>query len=157
MELFKLDLDFSQMDELSGLMSKFGVMSKDSMPNTSKAVHKAAEYTQNRWSEYLAGGSLDGIDPLEKTIAPGKTGLHIEDGGAFRSDVVTNSKRVIEIQEGKDPVFYDMKTTHPYGKKSRVSKKGIPYLIIPFRWGTPGVNGSDRRWNNTIMELNKIF
>ena len=33
---------------------------------------------------------------------------------------------------------YDMKETHPKGKRSRVSKEGVPYLIIPFRHGTPG-------------------
>jgi hypothetical protein len=37
-----------------------------------------------------------------------------------------------------------MKTTHPYGKKSRVSKEGIPYLIVPFRWGTPNEKGGAR-------------
>ena len=52
-------------------------------------------------------------------------------------------------------VEYDMKQTHPYGKKSRVSIKGIPYLIIPFRWGTP--NGKDTKrahFNNVIPQKN---
>ena len=48
-----------------------------------------------------------------------------------------------------------MKQTHPYGKKSRVSKKGIPYLIIPFRWGTPNSKGTKRaHFNNFIPQKN---
>jgi hypothetical protein len=34
-----------------------------------------------------------------------------------------------------------MKQTHTHGPRSRVSKKGVPYLIVPFRWGTPGAKG----------------
>jgi hypothetical protein len=54
-----------------------------------------------------------------------------------------------------------MKEKYPYGKKSRVSKKGIPYLIIPFRWGTPSgkkdANGKDiprGHFNNVIPQKN---
>ena len=152
MESFKLEWDFSQAQEIQGLFSQFQIMTQETMPNTSKAVHKAAQYVQNRWSEYLAGGELPNIDKLENPVDPSKTGLRIEDKGAFNSEVVTSSKKVVEIQEGADPVFYDMKQTHPYGRRSRVSKKGIPYLIIPFRWGTPNGKGTARRWNNVIPQ-----
>lgn len=152
MESIKLEWDFTQAQELQGLFSQFNIMSQETMPNTSKAVHKAAQYVQNRWSEYLAGGELPNIDKLENPVDPSKTGLRIEDKGAFNSEVVTGSRKVIEIQEGSDPVYYDMKQTHPYGRRSRMSKKGIPYLIIPFRWGTPNGKGTARRWNNVIPQ-----
>ena len=62
-----------------------------------------------------------------------------------------------QIQNGM-PEF-DMKTKYPYGNKSRVSKKGVPYLIIPFRWGTPNKNGGARaHFGNTIpLEVYKIL
>ena len=58
---------------------------------------------------------------------------------------------------------FDMKTKYPYGNKSRVTQsgknKGVPYLIIPFRWGTPNKDGSARaHFGNTIpLEVYKIL
>lgn len=40
---------------------------------------------------------------------------------------------------------FDYKTTHPYGNKSRVSKDGTPYLIIPFRRFTPNAGREYQR------------
>jgi hypothetical protein len=43
-----------------------------------------------------------------------------------------------------------MKTTHPFGPRSRFSEKtGYPYLIVPFRWGTPKATGF-----KNVMPLN---
>lgn len=39
----------------------------------------------------------------------------------------------------------DYKQTHPYGNKSRVSKDGTPYLIIPFRRFTPNAGREYQR------------
>ena len=44
-----------------------------------------------------------------------------------------------------------MKKTHPFGPKSRVSEDGVPYLIIPIRWGTPGNNGEQRVGFKNVM------
>lgn len=63
--------------------------------------------------------------------------------GEHDYSVYTKNKRIIEMNDGSPAVEYDMKQTHPYGKKSRVSKKGIPYLIINFRWRTPGKKAAD--------------
>lgn len=152
MESIKLDYDFSQMGELAQMFDKFAILDKNAMPNTSKSVHAAAQYVQNVWSNYLAGGELEGIDPLEHPISPKNANLRIENKGPFSEDIVSSSKKVVEIQTGSDPVYYDMKRTHPYGLKSRMSSKGVPYLIIPFRWGTPNDKGTKRRWNNVIPQ-----
>ena len=154
MEGIKLDFDFSEMNELAQLFDHFALLNKNVMPNTSKSVTAAAQYVQSVWSDYLAGGELNGIEVLDKPINPKNARLRIDNKGDFASDVVSDSRQVIDIQQGTQPVYYDMKQTHPYGNKSRVNKDGIPYLIIPFRWGTPGNNGSNRRWNNTIPQIN---
>lgn len=152
MDIINLNFDLSQLKEIQDAIKKFGAANKDTFPATSASFHNAAEYAQNIWNEYLTGGNLEGIEPLEKPINPKNANLHIVDNGDFESSVVTNSKQVEEIQQGSNPVYYDMKKTHPYGLKSRVNKDGIPYLIIPFRWGTPNGKGTKRRWNNVIPQ-----
>jgi len=62
--------------------------------------------------------------------------------GPFDAEVYTESPYMERIVKGTPRV--DMKETYPYGKKSRVSKKGVPYLIVPFRWGTPNQEGKGR-------------
>jgi hypothetical protein len=51
----------------------------------------------------------------------------------FSHSIFSNESMMKYLEEGLPS--YDMRKTHPYGKKSRVSKKGIPYLVIQFRHG----------------------
>lgn len=153
MAQYSMEFDLSQIKELQDAINKFGAANKDVLPATSAAFHSSAEYVQNLWSNYVyGGGKLDGLEPLEKPLSPKNVKFHIEDKGDFSSSVVSSSRQLETVQNGENPVDYDMKKTHPYGRKSRVSKKGIPYLIIPFRWGTPNGKGSTRRWNNVIPQ-----
>lgn len=152
METVKLSFDLSQIKELQDAINKFGAANKETFPAISESFHRSAQYAQNIWNNYLLGGELEGIEPLDKPLNPKNINLHVVDKGDFESAVVSNSNKLDEIQHGSQPVFYDMKQTHPYGRKSRVSKDGIPYLIIPFRWGTPNGKGTKRRWNNVIPQ-----
>lgn len=153
MATFSLEFDLSQLKELQDTLAKFSAVDKNVLPATSAAFHSSAEYVQNLWSNYVYGiGELDGIEPLEKPLNPKNVRFRIEDKGDFSSSIISNSQQLEAIQNGQKPVDYDMKKTHPYGKKSRISKKGIPYLIIPFRWGTPNKKGTKRRWNNVIPQ-----
>ena len=73
--------------------------------------------------------------------------------GDLSYTIYSDSRQLEQKTHGSKEVEYDMKQTHPYGKKSRVSKKGIPYLIIPFRWGTPNQKGTKRaHFNNVIPQ-----
>ena len=54
----------------------------------------------------------------------------------FNYFIVTDYPVAKFIEDGTPT--YDMKDTHPFGKKSRVNAKGDPYLIIPFRHGAHG-------------------
>lgn len=131
---------------------------KQACPNTSKAVQQALEIIQNKWGKYLAGdGELDGIGMNKNPSGKAARSLSNHMTGDFAGEVTTNHPEAEKIQNGSHDVVYDMKKTHPYGPNSRVSAKGIPYLIIPFRWGTPGdkknSNGEEigrARWNNFI-------
>ncbi len=155
MDKISLDFDLDSLNTLNNYITKIGAANKEVLPNTSNAFHQSAQYIQNVWSNYLYGNDkLDGIDALEKPLKPKDVNFRITDKDDFHSSVSATSDRLNEIQNGKNPVYYDMKQTHPYGKKSRVSKKGIPYLIIPFRWASPNGKGTKRRWNNVIPQKN---
>jgi hypothetical protein len=51
----------------------------------------------------------------------------------------------------------DMKETHTKGPRSRVSKDGIPYLIVPFRWGTPKTVGFKNVMPINVYSIVKKF
>lgn len=154
MTVYEMEFDLRQVQELQNAINKFGAANKSVLPYTSASVYKAAQYVQNVWSNYVyGGGGLDGLEPLEKPLKPNRGDFRIENNGDFSASVKTDSKKIEEIEKGTNPVYYDMKEKHPYGKKSRVSKDGIPYLIIPFRWGTPNKKGTARaHFNNVIPQ-----
>ena len=150
-----LEVTMEGMEFIQGLManSLAGAIDSSVLPNTSASFYEAGKHVANVWNKYLAGeGTLDGIEPLEKPIPPKDVKIKVTQNSDFDVSVKSDSERLRKIQEGENPVYYDMKQTHPYGRKSRVSAKGIPYLIIPFRWGTPNGKGTKRRWNNVIPQ-----
>lgn len=147
-------------DAVQGLINEIVTnnWTKTSNPNTSNSVDEALKYIQATWADYLAGGGeLNDIGMNKNPSGKAAQSLRHYLTGDFAGEVTTNHPDAEKIQNGTHEVVYDMKKTHPYGNKSRVSKKGIPYLIIPFRWGTPtgkkNSNGEEigrARWNNYI-------
>lgn len=147
-------VDSEKLLELSKLFPQG--MTEAALPNTSVAVEQAANYVRNVWTDYLAGEtSLDGIENLEKVTSSMIRSIKQRKLRDMMYEVYSNNTELEKLTNGTPDVDYDMKKTHPYGLKSRVSSKGIPYLIIPFRWGTPNSKGTKRRWNNFIPQ--KIY
>lgn len=110
------------------------------LPNTAKAVEQAAKVVQGAWYEYAMGKrTFTGVPPLKNPSGGYAKGIKIEQSGPFRRTVV-NTTQVAESLEYGTPEL-DMKETHTKGPRSRVSKKGVAYLIVPFRWGTPKTVG----------------
>ena len=91
------------------------------------------------WTGYLRGKqSLNGIDFMSGVTSAMVQSIRARYNGDLSYTIYSDNRQLEEKQKGRAAVEFDMKKTHPYGKKSRVSKKDhIPYLIIPFRWGTP--------------------
>lgn len=119
------------------------------MPRTKAAFDMAAKLIQKSWQNWAMGGSIAGATAIKKPSPNLVRSIKIRRIGDFEVSIETDSPYMERIQNGV--VEFDMKDTYPYGKKSRVSKKGIPYLIIPFRWGTPGSAGRSRaHFGNTI-------
>lgn len=131
------------------------------MPRTMGAFSAAAKLIQKSWQNWAMGGSLIGAADIKNPNPRLAASIRIRGISDFDISIETDSRYMERIQNGT-PEF-DMKTKYPYGNKSRVAQsgknKGIPYLIIPFRWGTPNESGGARaHFGNTIpLEVYKIM
>lgn len=148
MELF--EIKFSE-EDINRLSDEFPPgFTEAALPELASVVKGTAYSISNAWKKYLnKEQGLEGIEFLEKTNKSMITSVKVRKNKDFDYTVYSDSPEMEKATKGTDPVYYDMKKTHPYGKKSR-NKGGVPYLIIPFRWGTPNDKGTKRRWNNTI-------
>lgn len=155
MTTFTIEYDISELKKL--VKEGFENAPEQTLPNTAMAFQRAAEYIRNTWTGYLAGEtSLNGIDFLDGVTSKMVQSVMMRKNGDFDHSVYSENLQLEQKVKGSKEVEYDMKKTHPYGKNSRVAKtgknKGVPYLIIPFRWGTPNGKDTKRRWNNFIPQ-----
>ena len=121
------------------------------MPRTKAAFNQASKLIQKSWQNWAMGGSIAGAADIKNPSPNLARSIKIRGIGDFDISIETDSPYMERIQNGV--AEFDMKDTYPYGKKSRVSKKGIPYLIIPFQWGTPNSSGGSRaHFGNTITQ-----
>lgn len=128
MTTFKIEYDISELKKL--VKEGFENAPEQSLPNTAKAFVEATRAIEMMWQDVIS--SMPGVTPIMvKSIRSRKN-------GDFDYSIFSENQYLEKLNNGSKEVEYDMKKTHPYGKKSRVSKKGIPYLIIKFRWRTPG-------------------
>jgi hypothetical protein len=149
---FEITLD----SDLLQRMAAMGI--KDSWPAAKAAFDASAKTIQGAWRGWALGGSLMGIPHISNPSTNLARSIKIRKNANFDVNIETDSAHAQRIRDGTPEL--DMKTTHPYGKKSRVSKKtdekhpgGIPYLIVPFRWGTPdGGDGARAHWKNVIPQ-----
>lgn len=147
----KIEVDISELKQLAQSFSPG--LTEAAFPNTTNAVITSQHYIYQRLTDYLSNkGRLDGIENLEKVNRSIIDSVKEKKNGDLDYSVYSDSKQLESIINGRKEVKYDMKKTHPYGRKSRVNKKGVPYLIIPFRWGSPNGKGTKRRWNNVIPQ-----
>lgn len=129
------DASSEALQELLTAMRK--VADRQVFPITSQRVYEGAELLRGAWAEWAMGeAALSNVGKIDKPSEKLARSIKIKSKGAYSVEVYTNSMEMEKIQNGIPDSVYDMKKTYPYGRKSRVSKKGIPYLIIPFRWGT---------------------
>lgn len=133
-------------DDLRALQQALSTYStEEALPNTSAALDRAAQIVKDTWSEWASGNqALPEIGKNPKPSVQMAKSIKISKNGEWSRTISSNNRQMEQLANGSPAVEYDMKKTHPYGKKSRVSKKGIPYLIIPFRWGTPNEKGTKR-------------
>jgi hypothetical protein len=143
-------MDNDILQQLQMALVRFGAKS---MPSTAATMRIGAHDIAERWRGFASGGSLKGVKPLVRPNRSYALGVKVQRLGPFEYEIFNESKTAQQIEEGTPEL--DMKTTHPYGQKSRVAQsgpnKGVPYLIVPFRWGTPGTKRNPRVGFRNVM------
>jgi len=113
-------------------------------PATQENFQTVVNEMANTWRAFAAGQQqIAGVEPLKRASPQYVAGVKVRKNGPLDYTVYNDSKMAAGIENGTPQL--DMKQTHPYGDKGRVANKGtktnprwVPYLIVPFRWGTPG-------------------
>ena len=109
------------------------------LPRTEGAAKTAASVIQNAWRGYAMGGSLGGIEKLKNPNGGYARSIKINKRGPLSYEIASEAQIAEWLENGTSK--FDMKDTHTKGPRSRISRRGYGYLIVPFRWGTPGSIG----------------
>jgi hypothetical protein len=125
--------------QLEDMLYLLRMAAKGNLPKTENAVKAAANLVQGKWIDFANGGSLIGVEKLKHPSGGYARSIKIKQTGIFEHEIYSEAKVADFIENGTPQI--DMKDTHTKGPKSRISKKGVPYLIVPFRWGTPEAVG----------------
>jgi len=118
----------SQLDLASGFNARV-------FPLINQAVNAVAQATAANWREAVMRARLWSG---EKDAYAGSIAYRMT--GDFSAVVFSDYKNAQEIETGRPP--RDLKKMLQTSMKVRVSKKGLRYLIIPFRHGAPGSNSN---------------
>jgi len=134
--MIKIDL-IPQDETLANLVSGLEMVSSKMMPSTFKAFKMASNLISYTWKSYALGAPIPGTSSRIKNPAGGYAkSIKVRMLAPFNYEIYSDSHIAAFIEDGTKS--YDMKRTHPFGRRSRMSKEGIPYTIIPFRHGVPG-------------------
>lgn len=101
------------------------------MPNLSAAVYRVADRVSYRWKESIQAAKL--WDGERKAYM---ASVVIKPSGPFAAVVESEYKFAQDIETGRPA--YDLKRMLQTSTKTRMSKDGRKYLIIPFRHNAPG-------------------
>jgi hypothetical protein len=121
MQEFKISVDISHV--LAGIGR---IVDREVLPKLSTAVLALAQQTQKDWMEGIERAKLWSGEKA----AYGAT-IHIEMKGPFSAVVSSDYKYCEDIENGRPA--RDLKKMLQTSAKTRLSKKGKKYLIIPFR------------------------
>lgn len=148
MNRIDIQLDATALAELSKAMQ---IVKENVLKEVSASMDSAAGLVANTWRQWATGDiALPDVGGIEKPSPAIARSIKIRKNGSWYREIGTDNKEMTKIQEGSPAIDieYDMKKTHPYGPKSRVIRsgknKGTPYLIVPFRWGTPSSKDKGR-------------
>lgn len=105
------------------------MIAKDIAGKQQELLIKAAHAVRNEWQAALTDKYASyGLERPQPGFA---RGLRIRPHGSNMYVVWCDNPYALWMKYQEND--FDYKTTHPYGNKSRVSKDGTPYLIVPFR------------------------
>ena len=117
-------------------IAKFGSIGAD----TEGITLKVANVLANKWQQIL---NEKGLNYKVNTYINGNSGYL--SAGPHSGWMETGSPK------------RDLKETHPFGKQSRISNKGIPYLIVPFQHKQKNIPTELKSLkNNNLLSSGKI-
>jgi hypothetical protein len=112
------------------------------LPRLGEAFAALVGAARERWQEYASGKPLpDGkvINPRSGSYA---RSIAVRWHGPFHAEIYSDIPYAEAIESGSPARdLHDLLST---SKKTRINSRGQRYLIIPFRWGTPGTANNPR-------------
>jgi hypothetical protein len=102
-------------------------------------VQQVAERAQTIWMGYAAGDPLPDGSKIQARSGAYLRSIHLFQNSQFSAEVFSEAPHARSIEEGTPA--RDLKKMLDTSLKVRQTKDGRRYLIIPFRWGTPGATG----------------
>jgi hypothetical protein len=153
MTSIKIIMDHTKLD---GLLYQLRI-AEGGLPNTAKAMDDGAKKIQSVWQAYALGAKmLPNVMPLKNPSGKYAESIKTQQIGPFSHEIYSEAKIADRIENGTEEL--DMKETHTRGPRSRISNDGIPYVIIPFRWGTPGDKKNPRvGFGNNVMTAGAYY
>ena len=108
---------------ISDLENIFPLFTKAAFPTYTATMEKSAHQVGQAWRDFLSGAdNLDIKLPKDAKVNANMLKSIKEetiDGTSWR--IHSENQQMEALIKGTPPVHYDMKQTHPYGRKSRVS------------------------------------
>lgn len=122
---------------LADLLVGLQMTSAKIFPKTFKAYKMSAQLIQYTWKSYAMGSTIKGSPhKIKNPTGSYARSIKMLKFAPLGWEISSDDPIAKYLEDGTNE--YDMKKTHPYGKRSRIGKDGKPYLIIPFRHGAPG-------------------
>ena len=123
---------------------------RKTLPAFGAAFDSLVNLAHQKWMQYALGTPLpDGsvITPRSGSYA---RSIATRQLGEFSFEIYSDSPYAISIEAGMPA--RDLHNLLSRSRRTRLSKKGKRYLIIPFRWGTPGTaNGPRVGFGHNVM------
>lgn len=122
-------------------------------PNLTAAVRGLAVEAQARWMDYANGKPLPDGRVIQGRSGAYARSIRMVQNNEFSYTIDATAPHASAIEEGSPA--RDMKRMLSSSLKARVAKDGSRYLIIPFRFGTPGTTTFSRVMPDHIHEVAK--
>lgn len=126
MDELRVSVDLSELIQMDAL-ARVGLFA-----NLAQGIADLAHTGAERWREAI--DAVPGIWQGERDAY--KAAITTHQVGPYAWEIVNDYKYVEDIENGRPA--YDLKVMLRTSLKVRTSKKGVRYLIIPFRHNTPG-------------------
>jgi hypothetical protein len=128
--------------DLGHLMPTGAYLSSGAFPHLAHAVQAVAEGAAARWRAYAAGMPLPTGKAIQNRTGEYARSIQLRQTGDFSAEVYSELPYALAIEQGAPA--RDMKKMLDSSLKVRLNAKGRRYLIIPFRWNTPGAATEQR-------------